>query len=50
VCVAFSQAGLAAFAENLRTFEFPADFDHIWEWHTGSKVETDKFDDQSLDG
>jgi hypothetical protein len=42
--------GFAAFGGKVRTFELPANFDHIWEWHTGGKVETDKFDDESLDG
>ena len=34
----------------VRTFEFPADLDHVWEWHTGGKIETDEFDNQPLDG
>lgn len=38
------------FEGKVRTFELPADFDHVGVWHTGSKVETDKFDDQPLDG
>jgi hypothetical protein len=33
-----------------RTFELPSDFDNVWEWHTGGKVETNKFNDQPLDG
>jgi hypothetical protein len=32
-----------------RTFELPSDFDDVWEWHTGSKVETNKFNNQPLD-
>ena len=34
----------------VQTFKLPADFDHVWVWHTRSKVETDKFDNQPLDG
>jgi hypothetical protein len=36
--------------EKVRTIKVPSDFYHVWERHAGSKVETDKFDDQSLDG
>ena len=36
--------------EKVRTLELPADFDHVWEWHAGGKVEADEFDDQPLDG
>jgi hypothetical protein len=51
VWVAFqSKQVFAILQKNLRTFELPADFDHVWEWHTGGKVETDKFDNQPLNG
>jgi hypothetical protein len=33
-----------------QTFQLPSDFYHVWEWHTGGKIETDEFDDQTLDG
>jgi hypothetical protein len=36
--------------ERVRTFELSADLDHVWEWHAGSKVETNEFDDQPFDG
>jgi hypothetical protein len=32
------------------TFELPSDFDHVREWHAGSKIEADEFDNQTLDG
>jgi len=33
-----------------RTFKPLSDFDNEWEWHTGGKVETNKFNNQPLDG
>jgi hypothetical protein len=54
---AFSMLYMCAFQSSrifnvfaVRTFEFPADLDHVWEWHTGGKIETDEFDNQPLDG
>lgn len=35
--------------ERVRTFELPTNFDHVWEWHMGGKVETDEFDNQPFD-
>jgi len=34
----------------LRTFELPANFDDVLEWHTRGEIETDEFDNQPLDG
>jgi hypothetical protein len=36
--------------KRVQTFELPSDLYHVWEWHAGCKVETDEFDDQTLDG
>jgi hypothetical protein len=33
----------------IRTFKPLSDFDNVWEWHTGGKVETNKFNNQPLD-
>ena len=45
----FSKAEFCCLRRTGRTFELPADFNHVWEWHTGGKVETDEFDNQPLD-
>ena len=42
--------GFVVWKGRVRTFELPADFDHVWVWHARGKVETDKFDNQPLDG
>ena len=44
------KAGIRCLEGKVRTFELPADFDHVWVWHARGKVETDKFDNQPLHG
>jgi len=54
--VNFFDAGLSLLVKQFtqfvraRTFQFPSDLDDVWEWHTGGKVETNKFNNQPLDG
>ncbi len=44
-----SSQGCAVRRGKGRTFELPTDFDHVWERHTRSKVETDKFYNKPFD-